>query len=45
MRDHKPVYSWYRYPEAGSASSQPVAVNDVQGRRGEDNLQAPQSSN
>lgn len=34
-------YSWYRYPEAGSASSQPVAVNDVQGRRGEDNLQAP----
>jgi len=34
-------YHWFLYPEAGSASSQPVAVNDVQGRRGEDNLQAP----
>lgn len=34
-------YRWFLYPEAGSASSQPVAVNDVQGRRGEDNLQAP----
>lgn len=34
-------YRWFLYPEAGSASSLPVAVNDVQGRRGEDNLQAP----
>jgi hypothetical protein len=34
-------YQWFLYPEAGSASSQPVAVSDVQGRRGEDNLQAP----
>jgi len=34
-------YRWFLYPEAGSASSTPVAVNDVQGRRGEDNLTAP----
>lgn len=34
-------YNWFLYPEAGSASSQPVAVADVQGRRGEDNLNAP----
>ncbi|MGN8236556.1 DUF1593 domain-containing protein [Enterobacter soli] len=34
-------YNWFLYPEAGSASSQPVAVKDVQGRRGEDNLNAP----
>lgn len=35
------TYTWFRYPEAGSASSVPVAVEDVQGRRGEDNLGAP----
>jgi hypothetical protein len=34
-------YNWFLYPEAGSASSQPVVVKDVQGRRGEDNLNAP----
>lgn len=34
-------YRWFLYPEAGSASAQPVAVSDVQGRRGEDNLNAP----
>ncbi|MDH1612440.1 nucleoside hydrolase-like domain-containing protein [Klebsiella aerogenes] len=34
-------YRWFLYSEAGSASSHPVAVSDVQGRRGEDNLQAP----
>lgn len=34
-------YHWFLYPEAGSASSQGVAVSDVQGRRGEDNLNAP----
>ena len=34
-------YNWFLYPEAGAASSTPVAVNDVQGRRGEDNLTAP----
>ncbi|HKS34496.1 MAG TPA: hypothetical protein VJS14_12275, partial [Enterobacteriaceae bacterium] len=35
------TYTWFRYPEAGSASSVPVAADDVQGRRGEDNLAAP----
>ncbi|MBM3070951.1 nucleoside hydrolase-like domain-containing protein [Lelliottia sp. RWM.1] len=34
-------YNWFLYPEAGSASSAAVDVNDVQGRRGEDNLNAP----
>lgn len=38
---NKLSYRWFLYPEAGSASSQPVAVSDVQGRRGEDNLNAP----
>ena len=35
------TYNWFLYPEAGAASSSPVAVNEVQGRRGEDNLNAP----
>lgn len=34
-------YSWFLYPEAGSASSVAVDVKDVQGKRGEDNLSAP----
>ncbi|MGY5956995.1 nucleoside hydrolase-like domain-containing protein [Kosakonia sp. BK9b] len=34
-------YNWFLYPEAGSASSQAVALDEVQGRRGEDNLTVP----
>ncbi|WP_233983647.1 hypothetical protein [Pectobacterium versatile] len=34
-------YNWFLYPEAGMVSVIPVAASDVQGRRGEDNLQAP----
>lgn len=34
-------YHWFLYPEAGATQAQPVPFNELQGRLGEDFLQAP----